>query len=59
MMQFGGIVYYTNIDCSWGNGRKLLSQGETQPWPTIHLGPWIVGQGWVLPREQLFSTIPE
>ena len=22
-----------------GNGGKLLSRGETQPWPTIHRGP--------------------
>ena len=27
-----------------GNGGKLLSRGETQPWPTIHLGPTGLGE---------------
>ena len=27
-----------------GNGGKLLSRSETQPWPTIHLGPMGLGE---------------
>ena len=55
-------VYKTNIDCSFIRGivENYCTLGKTQPYysPRPYSPRWIVGQGWVSPRDNNFPKFP-